>query len=301
MQAVVFGNATLDVLCFPVEDVPRRESIAFERGVVSPGGCGSNVAVGLSALGIDTALVARVGMDEAADLIELTWKKVGVDRRFVKRDLQSTTAISIGLIDHSMQPRFIHMPGANAKLNVNDVDISLIANEGARSFHIGGYFVLPGIINHGLEKLLASAQHRGILTSLDVVQSPRMDHPEHLWPCLPHLDIFLCNADEAMRITGFKDPRLAARSLLDKGTKSVVVKLGSNGCWVENNRISVNIPAAKTQIVDTTGAGDAFASGLIAGLLKGSDLVNACRMANESGARIAGAFGTITAWLEEYS
>jgi len=298
MQAVVFGNATLDVLCFPVEDVPRHESIAFERGIVSPGGCGSNVAVGLCAMGIETALVARLGMDDAAKLIELTWKKIGLDCRFVKKDPQSNTAISIGLVDQDLQPRFVHMPGANAKLTVDDVDISVYANEGARSFHIGGYFVLPGILDDRLEGTLANAQYRGLITSLDVVQSPRMDHPEHLWPCFPYLDIFLCNADEATRITGLDGPSRAARALREKGVKSVIVKLGADGCWIENDRHSIRLPAARTQVVDTTGAGDAFAAGLIAGLLKGSDLVSACRFANESGARIASAFGCISAWLK---
>lgn len=297
MQSVVFGNATLDVLCFPVEDVPRYESIAFERGIVSPGGCGSNVAIGLCAMGIETALVARLGLDDAAELIELTWKKVGLDYRFVKKDTQSTTAISIGLIDQDLQPRFVHMPGANAKLTADDADISIYVKEGARSLHIGGYFVLPGILDDDFPNMLAKAQHHGLITSLDVVQSPRMDHPEYLWPCLPYIDIFLCNGDEAKRITGFAAPGLAAQSLLDRGVKSVIVKLGANGCWVETNQISTHLPASRTKVVDTTGAGDAFAAGLIAGLLKGFDLVNACRIANESGARIASAFGCISAWL----
>ena len=57
MEAVVVGNITLDVLCYPVEEVPRYKSNAFDHSIVSPGGCGSNVAVGLSSLGVPTALV----------------------------------------------------------------------------------------------------------------------------------------------------------------------------------------------------------------------------------------------------
>jgi sugar/nucleoside kinase (ribokinase family) len=50
MKAVVFGNITLDVICSPVNEVPRYESLSFDQVVVSPGGCGSNVAIGLCAL-----------------------------------------------------------------------------------------------------------------------------------------------------------------------------------------------------------------------------------------------------------
>ena len=78
MEAVVFGNVTLDVLCYPVEDVPRYESITFKHSVVSPGGCGSNVAIGLSALGVATALVGRIGSDASFGLITHTWDRVAM-------------------------------------------------------------------------------------------------------------------------------------------------------------------------------------------------------------------------------
>ena len=66
MEAVVFGNITLDVICKPVDDVPRHDSLGFEEVVVAPGGCGYNVAIGLCALGVSTALVGRTGNDDAA-------------------------------------------------------------------------------------------------------------------------------------------------------------------------------------------------------------------------------------------
>ena len=72
MEAVVMGNVTIDVLCFWIDEVPRYESIAFERSVVSPGGCGSNVAIGLCALGISAALIGRIGVDPAANLVKDT-------------------------------------------------------------------------------------------------------------------------------------------------------------------------------------------------------------------------------------
>ncbi len=84
LAAVVFGNVTLDVICYPVDDVPRHESLAFEQSTISPGGCASNVAIGLASLGIPTGLIASTGQDDPGDLLESYWQRTGVDTRFVK-------------------------------------------------------------------------------------------------------------------------------------------------------------------------------------------------------------------------
>jgi sugar/nucleoside kinase (ribokinase family) len=73
LDALVFGNVTLDVICYPVNEVPRTESIAFDDVMVSPGGCGSNTAIGLAALGVPTGIVGRTGDDDAADLLFRYW------------------------------------------------------------------------------------------------------------------------------------------------------------------------------------------------------------------------------------
>ena len=193
MDAVVFGNVTLDTLCYPVDDVPRHESISFERAVVAPGGCGSNVAIGLRALGVETALVTRIGTDDAAFLVERHWERVGLDTRFVRRLVDVPTAVSVGLVDSDAQPRFVHTPGANTTLSVEDLDIPTLVDEGARFLHVGAFLVLPGVSGEQLAGQLAEARTRGLLTSLDVALSRDRSKPADLWPCLPHVDFFFCN------------------------------------------------------------------------------------------------------------
>ncbi len=297
MEAVVLGNITLDVLCYPVEDVPRHESISFEQAAVGPGGCGSNVAVGLCALGVRTALVGRVGTDDAAALIERYWERVGLDTRFVRRVPDRPTAVSVGLVDRQAQPRFVHTPGANAGLTVDDLDLEALADEGARVLHVGGFLVLPGLLDGRLPGKLAEARARGLLTSLDVVISRAQPDPAPLWPCLSHLDLFLCNQREAHYLTGERNPARAARALRERGARAVVIKLGAEGCWAEGAGFSGRVPAPQVEVVDTTGAGDAFAAGLIAALLRGAGLEAACRAGNEAGARMVGNLGTVAAWF----
>ena len=206
MDAVVFGNVTLDTLCYPVDDVPRHQSIPFDRAIVAPGGCGSNTAIGLCALGVPTALVARVGTDDAASLVEQYWERVGLDTRFVRRVPDVQTAVSVGLVDSDAQPRFIHTPGANTTLTADHLDVRALASEGSRFLHVGGFLVMPGVSGEGLAKRLAEARASGMLTSLDVAVSRNRSKPADVWPCLPHVDFFFCNTREACFLTGEDDP-----------------------------------------------------------------------------------------------
>ena len=297
MQAVVFGNATLDVICRTVDDVPRYESIAFEHIAIAPGGCGSNVAIGLQASGIPTGLIARVGSDDAALLVMSYWERLGIDLTFVRKVTDRPTGTSIGLIDSNAQPRFIHTSGANACLTVDALDPGEIVEAGARALHIGGFFVLPGLLDGRLPAVLREARKLPLFISLDVVRSPRMKDPTALWPCLPFLDVFLCNAEEARRLTGNDNPVEAAKTLILRGCKYVIVKLGAGGCWLEGGGISANIPAEQVEVIDTTGAGDAFAAGLISAVLRGAEMYDACVAANVAGTRMVSTMGAIAGWI----
>jgi sugar/nucleoside kinase (ribokinase family) len=298
MEAVVLGNVTMDILCYPVEHVPRHESITFKHSIVSPGGCGSNVAIGLCALGVKTALIGRIGTDVSAVLITPTWDRVGLNYSYVKRDSHLQTGISVGLVDLQHQPRFIHTSGANQLLTAEDLRIEEFAQRGTRAIHVAGYFVLPGLMDDGIQSPLCKARAHGITTSLDVVSSPNMDNPEKLWQVMPCLDFFLCNAQEAKCLTGENEHIASAKRLLAYGAQVVIVKLGALGCWVESKDVSMLVPGISVDVVDTTGAGDAFAAGLIAAILQGADLEMACKAANQAGARVAADYGCISAWLK---
>src|SRR4030067_361278 len=106
IEASVFGNITLDIICKTVNNVPRHDSLAFEDVAVMPGGCGSNVAVGLCALGVPTALVGCTGSDNVASLVRMLWERFGLNQRFIHTVEDRPTDISVALVDRDMQPRF---------------------------------------------------------------------------------------------------------------------------------------------------------------------------------------------------
>ncbi len=274
MNAIVFGNVTLDIICYPINEVPRHESISFDDVTVSPGGCGSNTAIGLASMGVPTGIVARTGDDDSADLLFRYWARVGVDPHFVQRTAEKPTGTSVGLIDDNFQPRFIHTSGANRGLTAEAIDPQAFAQAGTKFFHIAGFFVLPNLFA-AVGAKLAELRSLGIRTSLDVVFNTRMDDPNlrnALWECLPHLDYFIANDHEAFRLTDERDPARAAAFLRDRGAKSVIVKLGAAGCYALSDEFAGVVPAFKVEVVDTTGAGDAFAAGFIAALSQGKNL-----------------------------
>jgi sugar/nucleoside kinase (ribokinase family) len=300
MEAVVVGNVTLDVICWPVDDVPRRTSVSFERSALVPGGCGGNTAVGLARLGIATALVARAGRDEAGDLAFAALARAGVDTRRVVRVADRQTGLSVGLIDSEGLPRFVHTSGANALLTAAAVDAAAFAAEGARALHVGGFFVLRGMEGAALAPRLAAARARGLLVTLDVVDCPAMDAPAPLWACLPHVDVLFCNRAEGRRLTGTDDPAAAATALLARGAGSVVVKLGADGCLRAAPDGQERVPAwPVAAVVDTTGAGDAFAAGYVAAHLRGAGPGAACVAGTAAAARILGGLGALSGWFAD--
>jgi len=301
MDALVFGNVTLDVICYPVDDVPRYESIAFDNVTVSPGGCSSNTAIGLAALGVPTGIVGRTGDDDAADLLFRYWERFGLDTQFMQRDFDSPTAISVGLVDSEFQPRFIHTPGTNAGVTADIIDQTALADTGARYFHMAGFFVLVNLFE-GVGAKLGALREREITTSLDVVFNVRMDDPKlraALWDAMPNLDYFIANDHEAIRLTGESDPAKAAELLQERGAHSVIIKLGADGCYALSDEFSGVVPAFEVEVVDTTGAGDAFAAGFIAALSRGQDLRSAVEAGNQAGAKVCTKLGAIAAWVED--
>ena len=301
MQTIVFGNVTLDIICYPVDEVPRHDSLSFDKAIVSPGGCASNTAIGLASLGVPTGLVAHTGNGDAASLLQDYWERLGVNTRFVQAVPGVTTGISVGLVDSDLSPRFVHTSGANATLTADDLDVQALMETDIEHLHIAGFFVLPGLLDEVIVRKLAALREEEISISLDVVFNERMDDPDLravLWQMMPNLDYFLCNDFEAFRLTGLDDPIQAAQNLKGRGAGNVIVKLGEKGSWLEADSGGEPIPAPQVEVVDTTGAGDAFAAGFVAALVRGDDVASACRAGNQAGARICTKLGAIEAWLQ---
>ena len=115
---------------------------------------------------------------------------------------------------------------------------------------------------------------------------------------LRYIDYLLPNAEEAKLLTGEKTVEEAARALQECGVTHVVVKCGSRGCYVLEEKAGYWVlPKHPVNCIDTTGAGDSFAGGFLAALSEGKDIRECARFANQCGGKAVSCVGAVS-WLE---
>jgi sugar/nucleoside kinase (ribokinase family) len=209
----------------------------------------------------------------------------GIDRRAVVRDHASSTSATVVLVAADGKQLFLHDPGANARLHAEELDHELLF--AGRALHIGGALVMDRMDGEPFARILAEAKARGLTTSLDTVWDAT-GRWERVLPVLPHVDLATPNLSEAQAITGETEPARAAQRLHELGAAEVALKLGSDGCFVHGVG---RIEPVRVETVDGTGAGDAFAAGLLYGRLAGWPLERAARLANAAGALATTAVG----------
>jgi sugar/nucleoside kinase (ribokinase family) len=204
------------------------------------------------------------------------------------------------IVDPDGERRFIHYIGANAAFTYEDIDIDLVST--ASILHIGGSLVMPGIDGEPTARLLKQAQEADVITFLDTVWDDTGRWMTLLEPSLPYIDYFIPSLPEAQEITGFDQPGDVARSLIDHGVGTVVLKMGPDGCLVMTGDYeSLSLPAHDVEVVDATGAGDAFAAGFVTGIWQDWTLEKTAQFATAVGAMCVtgvGAAGCVSS-LEE--
>ena len=141
---------------------------------------------------------------------------------------------------------------------------------------------------------MTAARQGGALVVVDVLHPGRPRDFERLAPLLAAADWFAPNADQLLALTGRDDLTAAVKDVLALGTYGVAVTLGAAGCLVASHdqRTPVQLPAIAVDVVDTTGCGDGFTAGLLAGLLLGATPVDAAWLGIACGALVATGLGS---------
>ena len=280
MDVMCAGLLVADLFSSPLSCLPRAgELLRVDELLLQTGGCAANAGANLARLGVQVAVVGRVGNDVFADFVRSDLQSKGVDTTQVRVSSTAATSRTV-ILPVAEDRRYIHNVGANAEFCVADIDLDRVAN--SRALCVGGYLLLPGIEQAALAELFAFAQRRGVLTVLDVAGPlPGM---ETLRQVLPYTDVFLPNDDEARILTGEDDPLRQAGALLEAGAGTIVITMGSQGVLARTPREALQAPAFRVPVVDPSGAGDAFAAGFIVGLLEGWDLRRTTEFASAVGA-----------------
>ena len=283
------GAVVADVIVRPVDRWPERGRLHVVEGIeLHSGGPAHTAAVALARLGVSTALVGRVGADPFGAFLIDTLDRHGIENR-VRQDGDTATSITVVAVGSGGERSFLHHPGANGRLVAGDVDDVLLAD--SRFLHLGGYFLLSSLNGAGAAALLQRGRSAGCRTSIDLAWDAQGRWMSALAPCLPSLDVLFGNRDELAAVTGKGNPAAIAALLRRRGVQVVAVKLGEEGAYVEGETWRGRLPAFAVEAVDTTGAGDAFCAGFLAGLLWGWDLEETARFATAAGAMCVTAVG----------
>jgi ribokinase len=273
-RVIVIGSFVAD-LVFRVKHRPEPgETMLAEDFGMFLGGKGFNQAVGAGRLGADVCIVGRVGRDPFGDMFIAKLEQEGICLSGVTRDAEAGTAIASPIVDANGQNSIIAAPRANMRVTSDDVrtaeeqiaaadvlmlqfeippEASRTAAEIARK-HETMVLLDPAPVEHGFERFAAP------------------------------IDYIVPNEVEAHMLTGRMTPEEAAAVLLPETRHGVVISLGEQGAMAVDRAALNRFPAHKVNVVDTTGAGDAFRAGLAVKIAEGASLNDSVRFANACGA-----------------
>ena len=290
-MSVPLGTETLDVVVVGdvMVDVLAAMSGPLARGSDTPsavttagGGSAANVAVWLAAQGVPTSYVGRVGDDALGRESVAALTDCGVTS-WVSTEPDLTTGTCIVLVEPGGERSMLPDAGANATLTAADLP--------PRAFRPGGHLHLSGytLLNPGSRDAGLAALSMAAAADMTVSVDPSSAAPlaelgaARFLSMTRGVDLLLANRDEAAVLAGTSDPHLAAQQLGDT-YREVVVKLGADGAMWQQGFIGASAPAERgVEVVDTTGAGDAFAAGFLASWLLHPEpetaLAAGCRLA----------------------
>jgi sugar/nucleoside kinase (ribokinase family) len=273
VSLAVVGNVNVDLLTWPVSAVPPPGTERpIDRIDLRVGGAAAVTGAVLARLGADPIIVGCVGRDVFGRIALGELHRYGVDTRHVRELAGWATGASIAFEAPGRDRSFLIALGSLAAF-----DASMIPDEalGARHVLLCGYFNLPGIRGRAARDLLTEIRARGGTSLLDT----GWDHDgwqdrarDEVASLLPLVDVFVPNEAEVERVTGAADPVAAAGALSRRSGGWTVVKLGAAGALaVSADGRSRRVTAPRVDVVDTTGAGDAFNAGLMRSLAEGAD------------------------------
>ena len=273
MRVVCVGHLLIDVR-FLVDRFPstdeEAEILEESRGV---GGSAANVAIGTRRLGLNSAILAKIGLDSFGRMALDELMKEGVDISGVRISLTKPTGFSIIARDASGSIVIYGFKGAAEDLGPRDIDLKVLKD--ANFVHIASLRVETAL------HVAIHSKEMGGLVLWDPGRVISRAGLEKLRGLIEKVDVLLANEKEVKNITGIANIERAAEILRKMGAQMIIVKRGERGSYIFHEDRRLKVPAFHVdKVVDTTGAGDAYASGLILALAKGYDVEEATKVAS---------------------
>ena len=266
VDVIAIGELLIDLISdkpgFPLED-----QTTFNRFA---GGAPANFAVSIRSLGLSSGMITKVGNDFFGRFLIEKLKEVRVDITQIKLTDEYRTALAFVGLDKNMSPNFsfYRSPCADIMLNEQEIDENYIKS--AKLLMCGTVSMADEPARSAIFKAIEYAKKHGLQIACDPNLRDDLWHfkdpREHIFRVLKDTDIFLPSISEAEFITGEKGER-AFEAILELGPSIIGITRGAEGATILTKDGTFSAPSYKVDVVDTTGAGDAFAAGLVTGVL----------------------------------
>ena len=287
-HAVGFGAINLDKL-YQVNKIAREDAESFIKDLkISCGGSSANTIIGLSRLGLKTALIGKTAQDSEGELLLENLKNEGVESRGIISTPEGRSGNVMGFVDEAGERALYVDPGVNDRINLEEIDLDLVFN--TKILHLTSFV---GASINAQEELLEKLPPE-ITVSLDPGRI-YAEYGEKLARILKRTDILLINRAELKILTQkkYKSIDEEIKSLRNFDIDIIVVKLGDAGCYATDGETNIKIESFPVECKDTTGAGDAFNAGFLYGHIKRRTLKESCIIGNYVAACCVEIFGGI--------
>lgn len=299
---ITIGAATRDIFmssdAFTVMDDPTSPSgkeqclnlgskIDIEHIIYATGGGATNAAATFAAAGLKTAFVGRVGCDEDAESVMRDLRHYGIDTRFVVQDPKHRTGMSVILSASSLDRTVLVHRGASEALTVRDLPFASAKSNWVYMSSLAGNFQIFNAVAKSCK------QHKGLIAWNPGGQE--LNQKEKLRKALKQLAILILNTEEANDLLGthMRSMHELAKSMRAVTRGIVVLTDGDRGAMaLAGNELFFCEPKRSVRVVERTGAGDAFGSGFLAGLLKSrGNITSALQYAAANAESVIGSVG----------
>jgi ribokinase len=274
-DVIGFGALNVDKL-YKVNKIAGPEEEGFIKGFEEAcGGSAANTVVGLARLGCKVGFIGKVAKDREGKMLMEDFRREGVNTKGIIRAEAGRSGTVMGFVDERGERALYVDPGVNDTISFEEIDMGYACQ--AKFIHLTSFV---GEKSFETQKRLVENLPEDVKVSLDPGELYARKGIKALNPILKRTVVFMPNSRELALLTGIEDHVKGAEKMLELGVKIVAVKLGGKGCYVTDGRESHHVEAFKVQIVDTTGAGDAFCAGFLYGLLNNKSLKECAKLGN---------------------
>lgn len=291
-DVIAVGDANVDIIAHFAAYPGKGEDALAHSTEVHCGGSAANTALALARMGIDVSLISRVGPDSWALKVLSCLNEAGVNPQGLQRDSVTMTGLMYVIVTPDGERTILGHRGANVRTDPDQIQPEEI--QMARVLHLSGYALLAEPQRTAALRAFEIARRHELRVTLDPGMSLPQVALQDLQALLPAVHILFPSLAEAQQLTGLREPEVCAQALLETGVEVVALKLGREGCLVSNAHGSFQVPGFAVDTLDSTGAGDAFAAGFIAGFLGGLDWRSVAVLGNALGAMVAAQIGAGT-------